>query len=78
MFIPITYFIIHHYEEEKKSFCDAKVIEVPEVPEGAFRVLFKFHSDRVLFRFLCNRVLLMVLSDRVLFESAVIGSLQGP
>ena len=67
MFIPVTRSIIHIPlpKRKKEFFCDAKVTEGPEAPEGPLRVLFRFLSDRVLFRF---------LSDRVLFESPVIGS----
>ena len=59
-------------KKKKRVFCDAKVIEVPEAPEGPLRVLFRFHSDSVLFRFLsdrlffrvpCNRFLCWVISD---------------
>ena len=55
--------------KRKKGFCDAKVIEGSEAPEGLLRVFFRFHnSDRVLFRYLGDRALLMVLSDGVFFR----------
>ena len=57
-----------YYQNEKKNFCDVKVNEGPEVPEGPLRVLFRFLSDRVLLR---------VFSDRILFASSVIGSSSG-
>ena len=61
---------LYHIPSPKRNeeFCDAKVIEGAEAPEGLLWVLFKFHSDRVPLR---------VLSDRVLFESQVIGSSSG-
>ena len=74
-------------KKKRRTFCDAKVIEVSEAPTGSLRVLFSFHSDKVLFRFFSDRVLLsvlrdrdpilMVLNDRVLFESPVTGSSSG-
>ena len=67
--LPITHFIIYHYQKEKKKvFCNAKVIEGREAPEGPLRVLFRFLSDEVLLSF---------LSDRNLFETSVIGSSSG-
>ena len=53
---------------KKIVFCDVKVNEGPEVPEGPLRVLFRFLSDRALLR---------VFSDRILFASSVIGSSSG-
>ena len=73
MFIPITQCIIYHYPKAR-VFCNAKVIEGLEVPEGSLRVLFfRFYSDRVLFRFL-DRVFSSVVIDRIFFESSVIAS----
>ena len=69
MFIPITHSI---YTITKRVFCNAKVIDSSEVPEGPLRVPFRFHGDRVLFRFLSDRALLRVPSDRTLIESSVI------
>ena len=74
-------------KKKRRTFCDAKVIEVPEALAGSLRVLFNFHSNKVIFRFFCFFVLLsvlsdrdpivMVLNDRVLFESPVTGSSSG-
>ena len=74
-------------KEKRRTFCNAKVIEVSQVPEGSLRVIFSFHSNRFLFRFFSDRVLLSVLSDRDpillvlndrdLFESPVTGSSSG-
>ena len=87
MFIPITHSIINYTKKKRRTFCDAKVIEVPEAPAGSLRVLFSFHSNKVLFSFFSDRVLLsvlsyrdpilMVLNDRVLFESPVTCSSSG-
>ena len=63
--------------KKKKSFCDAKIIDSPEAPEGPLRVLFRLHRDSVFLRFLSDRVLLNILSDRILFYSSVIGSSSG-
>ena len=72
--------------KKKKSFCDAKIIDSPEAPEGPLRVLFRLHrdsvflrflSDRVLLNILSDRILLNILSDRILFYSSVIGSSSG-
>ena len=60
--------LIHITKMKKIVFCDVKVNEGPEVPEGPLRVLFRFLSDRVLLR---------VFSDRILFASSVIGSSSG-
>ena len=72
---------------KRRTFCNVKVIEVPEAPAGSLRVLFSFHSNKFLFRFSGDRVLLsvlsdrdpilMVLNDRYLFESPVTGSSSG-
>ena len=48
-------------KKKKRVFCDAKVIEDPEAPEGPFGVLFRFHSERVLFKVLSNRFFLWVI-----------------
>ena len=77
MFIPITHSIIFHYQKEKKNFCDAKVIEASEAPEGFLRVFFMFHSDRVFLSVLSDRVFFRVLSDRIFLESLVVGSSSG-
>ena len=51
-------------KQKRRTFCNAKVIEVPEAPVGSLKVLFSFHSNKFLFRFFSDRVLLSVLSDR--------------
>ena len=71
-------------KQKRRTFCNAKVIELPEAPAGSLRVLFSFHSNKFLFRFFSDRVLLsvlsdrdpilMVLHDRYLFEYPVTGS----
>ena len=74
-------------KKKRRTFCDAKVIEIPEAPAGSLRVLFSFHSNKLLFSFFSDSVLLsilsyrdpilMILNDRVLFESPVTGSSSG-
>ena len=51
-------------KKKRRTFCDAKVIEVPEAAAGFLRVIFRFHSNKFLFRFFSDRILLSVLSDR--------------
>ena len=68
MFILITHSILYTISKKKKVFCDAKIVQGPEAPEGPLRLLFTFRSDRVLLRVPSDTVLLRVPSDRVLLK----------
>ena len=70
----LSYFIT---KKKRRIFCDAKVIEASEAPEGFLRVFFMFHSDRVFLSVLSDRVFFRVLCDRIFLESLVIGSSSG-
>ena len=51
-----------------KNLVMKKILDCPEVPEGPFRVLIRFHSGRVFFSFLSDGILLRVLSDRTVLR----------